>query len=253
VPYPTANAGYDEMICYDAATQLHGTIVGSSFTWTPASTLTGANTLDPAAKPTATTSYVLYAYDVAGCPKPGTDTVTITMLPEIKAFGGNDTAVVLGQPLQFNASGGLHYEWTPANNLSNSNIANPVGVYFTPSNGINYKVYVLNEAGCVDSSMLRVRVFQTLPAVFVPTGFTPNNDGVNDWVRPVSAGIQTIEYFRVFNRWGELVYNGNINGKGWDGNVNGKPQGNGVYVWMVKAKDYLGGDFSKSGTVTLIR
>lgn len=254
VAYPVARAGADTTICFNASAQLHGDIDGSTFGWTPAATLTNAGTLDPVASPKApSTAYILYAYDIQGCPKPGTDTVVVTMLADMNAFAGRDTAVVIGQPLQLNATGGTQYEWTPATGLSATNIPNPIASYLSSSNGIDYKLVVLNEAGCMDSATLRVKVFQTLPAVFVPTGFTPNNDGLNDYVRPISAGIQTIEYFRIFNRWGELVYAGNTTGKGWDGTINGKQQAVGVYVWIVKAKDYQGGDFSQSGTVTLIR
>ena len=253
VPYPLSNAGSDRLICHDASVQLQGYTDGSSFAWSSPETLNDASTLDPVANPSGTTPYILYSYDTKGCPKPGTDTVLITMLPEIQAFAGHDTAVVIGQPLQLEASGGVAYSWFPSTSLSAYDIANPVAVYNTPSTGILYKVYISNEAECVDSAFITVKVFSTRPTVFVPTAFTPNSDGRNDRLRPIAAGIKDIEYFNVYNRWGELVFSTRRNGEGWDGSVNGQPQGTGTFVWVVKATDYNGSAYFQKGVSTLIR
>lgn len=253
-PYPVVNAGADTTICHQTPAQLVGSHNGTTFTWTPAETLSGATTLAPVATPLNTTAYVLTARDEqSGCPKPVSDTVVVRVLPDIEAFAGRDTAVVIGQELQFQATGGVRYEWSPAYNLSATDIANPVGVYSTEDERIRYTVLVYNEQNCVDSASVTVRVFKTEPQIFVPTGFTPNGDGQNDVVRPIAVGMTRIEYFRIYNRWGQLVFSTTINGKGWDGRINGKEQGTGVYVWIVKGTDFTGKVVSAKGTVTLIR
>jgi len=66
------------------------------------------------------------------------------------------------------------YEWQPPASLSNAGISNPVALYTMPDEGIHYTVFVYNEAGCVDTASLTVKVYATSPTVFVPTGFTPN-------------------------------------------------------------------------------
>jgi hypothetical protein len=104
VPYPGANAGSDLFICYDDTTQLNATIAGSAFTWTPANTLIDAQTLNPLAHPRRSTSYVLTVTDNIGCPKPGRDTVFVGVRPPVRAFAGNDTSIVVGQPLQLKGS-----------------------------------------------------------------------------------------------------------------------------------------------------
>lgn len=254
VPYPLADAGKDTLICYQTSAPLHGVTDGSSFSWLPQSTLQNANTLNPIAGPVATTAYIFTAYDTRGCPKPGIDTVIVTVLPDIHAFAGRDTSVVINQPLQFNATGGKIYTWSPSTGLSATNVANPVAIYDNESSGgIRYKVLVSNEAGCVDSAFITVKVFKTIPSVFVPTAFTPNGDGRNDVLRPIAVGIERIEFFNVYNRVGQLVFNTATNGKGWDGTVGGTPQNSGVFVWMVKAIDYTGAPYFEKGTVTLIR
>jgi gliding motility-associated-like protein len=253
IPYPVAVAGPDTTICFATSAQLIGSTEANIFAWLPASTLNNLNILDPVATPTTTTAYVLSAYDNKGCPKPGYDTVVVNVLPDINAFAGRDTAVVIGQPLQLQATGGIKYQWTPATGLSNQVIANPVANYSTPSTGIVYKVLVYNEAGCVDSAFLKVKVFQTMPTVFVPNAFTPNRDGRNDLLRPIAVGMARIDYFQIFNRWGQLVFRTSTNEHGWDGTVAGKIQPSGTYVWIVKAVDYTGAPYVQRGTLVLVR
>jgi gliding motility-associated-like protein len=253
VPYPGANAGQDTVVCFETPAQLQGTIAGSSFTWSPTASLTNANTLNPLARPKKTTSYVLTVMDNIGCPKPGRDTVLVSVLPEIMAFAGNDTAVVVNEPLQLNGSGGTGYVWSPATSLSSTTIANPVGFYNGSFDSIQYKLLVGNEYGCVDSAFITVRIFKTAPQIFVPTAFTPNADGKNDVFRPIAVGISKIDYFRVFNRWGQLVFSTTTNGRGWDGKIGGKEQGTGTFVWVVRGVDFTGKVVFSKGTVTLIR
>jgi gliding motility-associated-like protein len=228
-------------------------MVANSFIWSPASSLENANTLTPIANPPGTTAYILTVRDVIGCPKPNRDTVLVTVLPKINAFAGRDTAVVVGQPLQFNATGGVAYLWSPTNWLNKTNVANPVAIYNGEIENIKYQVNVYNEANCVDSAYVSVKIYKTNPQVFVPTAFTPDGDGRNDMFRPIAVGISRIEYFRVYNRWGQLVFNTTINGKGWDGKIGGKEQSSGTFVWLVKGVDYTGKSFFAKGTVTLIR
>ncbi len=253
VPYPVANAGPDPTICYNTSVQLNASINGSSFNWSPVNYLDNPNILNPVSTPPRTTQYILFAYDNLGCPKPGTDTVVVNVNPRVIAFAGRDTTVVVGQPLQFNGSGGVNYTWTPPTGLSDPSISNPVGVYGPEIDSIRYKMVVTDAIGCPDSAFVMVRIFKTNPYVFVPTAFTPNNDGLNDVVRPIAVGVQKINYFSIYNRWGELVFTTQVNGQGWDGRIGGRDQGSGVFVWMVSAIDYAGQPIFLKGTVTLIR
>lgn len=255
VPYPVVTvAADDDTICFNASTTLRGTTDGTNFVWSPAIGLSNPNSLDPVASPPNTTSYVLTVTNPAsGCPKPSSDSLVLTVLPQIFPFAGNDTAVIAGEPLQFNATGGIRYQWTPATNLSADNIPNPVGLYRGEYDSIRYQVDVFNENNCVDSDYITVKIFRTTPQIFVPTAFTPNRDGRNDRIRPIAVGIKKIDYFRVYNRWGQLVFQTTRNGEGWDGRIGGKDQGTAVFVWIVKAVDYLGNEFIAKGTVTLIR
>ena len=138
-------------------------------------------------------------------------------------------------------------------NLSANNISDPVAIFSEESGSIRYKVIGYSEEGCADSAFININVFKTLPAVFVPTGFTPNNDGRNDLLLPIAVGMKNIEYFNVYNRWGQLLFSTRQNGQGWDGKINGRLQATGTFVWTVKAVDYTGKAYFQKGTSTLIR
>jgi gliding motility-associated-like protein len=253
VPYPTAYAGKDTLICNNASVQLSAITDGTSFSWAPSIGLNHADIINPLATPAKTTAYILNTFDNRGCPKPGRDTVVVSVLPPIHPFAGNDTAAVLEQPLQLTATGGVNYLWSPNIGLSATNIANPVALYNETFNQIKYKVLVFNEGNCIDSASVTVKIYNTGPAVFVPNAFTPNGDGKNDVLRPIAVGMKQLDFFRVYNRWGQEVFTTQVNGKGWDGSINSVPQTTGTYVWWVKATDYKGAAYFKKGTVTLIK
>ncbi len=253
VPYPKVNAGADISICFNGSTRLNGTTDGSNWNWSPPARLSNPSLLNTVASPTVTSDYILTATDIRGCPKPVRDTVRISVEPPIRLEVTADTAVVLGQPLQLNATGADSYQWSPPDNLSSTVIADPIASFTDETPAFRYKVVATSVAGCSDSAVITVKVFRTGPSVFVPTGFTPNNDGRNDRLYPIAVGMRKIEYFNVYNRWGQLVFTTRRNGFGWDGRINGQLQMTGTYVWTVKAVDFTGKAYFQKGTATLIR
>lgn len=248
VPYPFVNAGPDTTICFDDTASLKAATDGSRFFWDPVTNLIDPNTLTPLAYPKSTATYSLIAYDTLGCPKPGIDKVTVFVDPEIIANAGNDTAVVRGQPLQLHATGSEFFTWTPESGLSRTSIPNPVAVL---EDNTTYILRSFNALGCYDYDTINVRVFKTAPDIFVPNAFAPA--GRNNVLKPKCAGIAKLDYFRVFNRWGQLMYQTTETDKGWDGRLNGALQNNDTYVWMVSGTDYTGRKVIKKGTAVLIR
>src|SRR5450432_1261341 len=108
-------------------------------------------------------------------------------------------------------------------------------------------------SGCFDSDTINVTVYKVEPGLYVPNAFTPNSDGINDIFRPIPIGMKTISWFRVYNRWGKLMFSTAQIGKGWDGTFNGKAQDAAVYVWMAEGIDYLNKKVTKKGSFVLIR
>lgn len=248
VPYPLVEAGEDAVICYDDTTRLNGYTNGSSFRWDPIFSLDNAMSLTPNAFPLQTRTYTLFGFDTLGCPKPGIDRVTITVRPQIKANAGADTSVVIGQPLQLKGSGSDLFSWSPENGLSSTSIPDPVAIL---NRNMTYVLKTYTADGCFALDTMNVTVFQTAPDIFVPNAFIPG--GRNAELKPKAVGISTLDYFRVFNRWGQVVFHTSEINKGWDGRVNGVIQSNGTYVWMISGTDYTGKRVQKRGTAILIR
>jgi gliding motility-associated-like protein len=168
----------------------------------------------------------------------------------------NDTSIVVAEPLHLQAessdSTGDTFNWSPATGLNNTAISNPVALLGGGTDSIVYKIRAYDSVGCFGQDSIKVLVYKTLPDIFVPNAFTPAGP-VDNIFRPIPIGISSLSFFRVFNRWGQLVYSTDRIGEGWNGRVNGKMQDSGAYVWMVQGTTYTGRIVSKSGTVILIR
>lgn len=253
VPYPAANAGPDQAICpeWGADVQLNAT-GGSSYLWTPSTFLTNRNIQNPVAqKPNASIRYIVAVTDTLGCPKPVRDTVWVIVHPRVIANAGPaDTIVVLGQPLHLQATGGVSYLWNPGTWLNSDTIQKPTAL---PQGNIRYTVTATSVNGCTASDFIDVVVYRIAPDMYVPNVFTPNGDNKNDIFRPILIGMRKLHYFRVYNRFGQLVYSTSDIGKGWDGNYRGRGQDPATFVWYAQAETYTGEVKFKKGSVVLVR
>lgn len=141
--------------------------------------------------------------------------------------------------------------------IASSTVKDPLPVLFPTLNREAYYTVKLvaynNSLGCSDSTRRTLTVLDHC-FIGVPTAFTPNGDGLNDTFRPHNA-LKADNYdFKIFNRWGQLVFQTNNWQDKWDGTIKGSPQTTGVFVWMLR---YTHRDTKKEvfqkGTVTLIR
>jgi gliding motility-associated-like protein len=250
VAYPAANAGKDTTICFGNSVQLQAS-GGSIYTWKPVRFLTDANISNPISQaPRSDINYVVEVRDVKGCPKPVFDSVLVTVAKIVANAGPSDTSIVLGQPLQLTATGSDNYKWTPSTFLNNPTIFNPLA---RPTEDIEYVVRVSNNQGCFDLDSIKVKVYKIDPDLLVPSGFSPNKDGNNEIFRPIPIGMKSLDAFRVYNRWGQLVFSTTLIGVGWDGKFGGQEQASGTYVWYAEGINYLDRKIEKKGTVILIR
>lgn len=163
------------------------------------------------------------------------------------AYAGRDTTIATGQPLQLNGSGGVLYKWSPPTFLSDPDIADPIAL---PDQDMRYILTAYTPVGCPSMDTILVKVFKG-PAIYVPTAFTPNGDGLNDVLHVIPIGVQ-LDFFRVYDRWGRLVFSTKDPKKGWDGTTHGQMiPGN--YAWTVQGRDFNGQLITKTGLLTLIR
>ncbi len=210
---------------------------------------------------TSTTENPVHSYSVSGTfnavlisqnIKDCSDTVLKRVTIEnFRPFAGDDTVIVKGERILFNATGGTEYSWTPSTNLNDTDTYNPTGFY--PDTGqYVYMVHVTSSFGCAGYDTIHVTVVNQIE-FFVPSGFTPNGDGRNDVFKPIAVGYRGLNYFRVFNRWGQEVYFSTSLETGWDGTFGGEKAEMGVYFWEVNYVDRFGKASFLKGDVTLIR
>jgi len=146
------------------------------------------------------------------------------------------------------------FTWNPTYGLDSPFISHPIATLSSEvGDQFTYIVRATDAAGCYGEDNIIITIFKTGPDIFVPSAFTPNGDGLNDIIKPIPVGVQYINFFRIYNRWGQLVYETNEIGQGWDGKLKGVPQSTNVYVYTVQGVDYLGNKIFRKGTVTLIR
>ena len=253
VPYPVASINPDQRICFGSSATLQAG-GGSGYSWLPVSFLNNPNIAAPiSVKPTVDTRYTVSVTDTFGCPKPVTaSTLVGVRLPVLAKTGlGRDTSIVIGQSIQMNASGGDRYLWEPARWLSDNGAARAIA---TPEDNITYKLTVTQlPENCTGVDSVRIKVFLLPPSFYVPTAFSPNGDGRNDVLRPITLGMKSIRYFRVYNRLGQLVFETTQKDKGWDGTFKGNPQDPAAYVWMAQGETYKGELITRKGSAVLVR
>lgn len=204
--------------------------------------------------------YVIYVKDAKGC-----TLLTEATIKEPEPFsvdaGQNSYIISLGDTLlltamALNAQGPVEFVWSApyGNTLSCTECDTTVA---RPTNQITYELYGIDAKGCEATDLVTIFVEKERIAL-VPTGFTPNQDGQNDRLLVHGRQGTKVRFFRVFDRWGELVYQGNdfqVNdlANGWDGYFKGEPAQTGVYIWYLEVEYPDGLIESYKGQTTLIR
>jgi len=115
-----------------------------------------------------------------------------------------------------------------------------------------YTIMITTKAGCVTVDTQMVKTIKNAD-IYVPNAFTPNADGKNDFLHPIPRGIKKINYFRVYNRWGQLLYESAQEYPGWDGRLQGILQSSQVVVWVVQGVGIDNQIYIRKGTSVLVR
>jgi gliding motility-associated-like protein len=139
--------------------------------------------------------------------------------------------------------------WTPAISLDFSTSYRPS---FKGLTSQLYRVNLKTRTGCITVDTQFVKIKKKIE-IYVPTTFTPDGNGVNDYLYPVLMGFKTLNYFRVYARWGKLLFQTTTERPGWDGRVGGDRQEIQTVVWMVEAVDVDGVTHKKQGTTVILR
>ncbi len=323
-PLPSINAGPDMYLCLGTPLQMSVT-GGIAYQWSPAQDLDDSTLANPTTITTVTTNYIVTGQDNIGCSN--SDSVLVTVIYPLTATANAEVDVCEGLQTQLSASGGAFYQWSPSIGLDNPNIPNPScyvgqttsfmvivsdGICFpdtaytmvvvhqlpqvnagddqvvlagdnVPLNGwgtgvsynwappqdidcayclnttahpmitTTYTLWITNDFGCQASDDVVIKVGCTDDVVYVPNAFSPNDDGNNDQLFVRSRGLKVLNYFRVYDRWGSLVFESHDMSSGWDGKVRDKISMPGVYVWYMEGSCANGQKVELQGNVTLVR
>ncbi len=253
-PKPDVDAGPDTLICGSNAYTMQGISNAETFEWTPADGLSATNILTPVWSSLQAGRYYLQATDAIGCGN--TDSVYIDVIPVI-INAGPDTTLCDGETYLFQAmASGSIVMWSPSTGLSAVDILNP---QFNNAQGGEYILTATDpNSGCTASDTVKIEIGACDSYIKAPGAFTPNGQGENNYFTVFAKNIEQYE-IRIFNRWGEVVYNsrdvGELNdlNRGWDGTFNGKPQQTGTFIYFISARDRGGKTIEKKGNLTLIR
>lgn len=181
--------------------------------------------------------------------------IEVYPLPDAKFNAYPDVVTVLVPEIKFtNLSIGNYYNYWFFGDGQASDYTNPVHKYNSIT---NYTVTLIVETdkGCLDSVYTVVQVKDVF-TIYVPTAFSPDNDGINDGFKVVGHGIDTDNFeLRIYDRWGETIWKSNDLFEEWDGipsDANNIVQ-TGTYKWLAICRDLDGIEYTRSGNVTVIR
>jgi gliding motility-associated-like protein len=139
--------------------------------------------------------------------------------------------------------------WKPSNYLNDPASYTPI---FQSSEDQLYTIEIKTATGCLTVDTQLVKIVKYVE-IYVPSAFTPNRDGKNDFLHPVLMGVKDLHYFKIYNRWGQLVYSTTSELPGWDGTIHGVAQSTQSYVWIAEGLGVDGKIYRRKGTSTLVR
>ncbi len=256
-PQTTINAGENVDVCYGSSFTIGGeptaqnSLFQYSYTWWPTTGLDDPDSANPTVTLLDTTTYRLIVSTYL-C-EPDTDFVTLNAIPLPEITISDNINIGYGGTTLLEADGGISYEWLPTEGLSSPNMAQTDA---SPEETTIYVVTVTDENECQSQASVTVTVKNDF---FIPSLFTPNGDGKNDYFKIYGTGIEVINLI-VYNRNGNIVFESNdanfLLETGWDGTSNGAKQPQGSYMYVISGRFVSGSpiDYKNNrGTINLMR
>ena len=247
-------------ICFEDSIQLNIHATGGNnlqYQWQPSDGMgSGSNTYHPWIHPYNSTTYTVTVTNEHGC----TASASIPVTKRTGTFANGldawctECSIIANTVTQVQAtnySGNYNYQWIPTTGLSEPNAPETNAI---PLETTTYTITVTDEYGCSLSKEVTIEVLPLEcdePLVFVPNTFTPNGDGKND-VLYVRSSILKEFTLRIYNRWGELIFESNSLDKGWDGTFRGMNCEQGVYDYYLKGTCINDESIIKKGNISLI-
>lgn len=239
-------AHVDTTICLGAS--FNANIVGNAtgYSWSPAAGVSDVSIANPVLSPTITTTYTITA-TTGMCSV--VKTFTVTVVPGITIFAGNDITIIEGQSVQLQGSGSQGiYLWTPSIGLSATNILNPVA---KPEVTTTYTLRITSAQGCTGTDDVNIIV---VPYCIKPMeAITPNGDGINDRWLITNGNCISKASVHVYNRYGSPVYENKDYKNDWEGTYKGKPVPDATYYFVIEYTLLDGRNIVVKGNLTILR
>jgi gliding motility-associated-like protein len=221
---------------------------GGTYQWVPSTGLSRDNIPNPIATPKDSTTYKVIVTNTYGCKDSAF--IPIDVYRNLELTAGPDKVILIGDTATLNATikgTAIKYSWLPNTYISVINTINPL---VFPPQSLEYTISAMSTVGCGSSSdRVWVKVYNELK---IPNAFTPNNDGKNDIFRVLPSDNYTLVNFKIYNRFGQVIFKTTDIQNGWDGTINRLIQPPGVYIYQVEMVNAQGRRLTKKGTVTLI-
>lgn len=247
----------DDTICVGSSVRLFAS-GANTYEWSPSAGLNNITSALPMATPRTTTRYRVIGSDAYGCFKDtGYTTIKVYPIPQVDA--GKDITMKNGAPpltiTPTISPDVTNTYWLTAPGILYSNAPS---VTIQPKATTEYTVEVRNPGGCRSTDKVMVYVLCDGANIFIPNTFSPNGSGQNDIFFPRGSGIFTIKLLRIFNRWGEVVFekvnfSPNDAGAGWDGTYKGKKVNSDVFVYTAEVLCENNTSIILNGNVALLR
>jgi gliding motility-associated-like protein len=256
-PFRASGTFTDTAICVNDSVYLNVGPTDKNVYWSPIQGLTSNRSFKPGLKVSQSTSYQALLIDSVGCFR---DSITVNVIAKTLPFvdaGPSGiypyNASVLLRP--FYGSNVINYKWSPAALLSCTTCAIPtVRNEYTQT----YTVKVTSDSGCINTDSVKIIIECRYAYLLLPTAFSPDNNGLNDYYYPLTRGVSRINNFLIYNRNGQLVYQAknflpNDRSFGWDGRYKGEPQPQGAYVYTLEATCDAGETLTRKGSFILMK
>ena len=247
----------DDTICVGSSVRLFAQ-GANSYQWLPSSGLSNPTSATPVASPQTTITYMVVGSDAYGCFK-DTGYTTVRVYPIPKVDAGKDITIKNGsQPVVLTPVLSPDVNWVQWLASPGIIASNPPSITVKPKETTQYTVEVRNAGGCRATDGLTVYVICDGANVYIPNTFSPNGDGANDLFYPRGSGVFSIKLLRIFNRWGEVVFekvnfSPNDPAAGWDGTVKGKKLTSDVYVYTAEILCENNTPLIVNGNIALLR
>lgn len=239
LPKPTLSITGNTTICEGKATLLSAS-GGVSYLWSNGNTASSIE-IQPAISSDYNVSTSNGACSVS-------KTVSVSVIPTYTVNIGTNLTIIAGESVTLNSTGGGTLSWLPEEGLDCYSCPTPLA---SPVKTTTYYLTSKNSLGCSNTDSITLTVL-TCTDLFVANAFSPNKDNVNDILYVKNECVKELD-FKIFDRWGNMVFESNTISEGWDGTSNGKAMNPGIFVYYVNASFLSGESVSKKGTVCLMK